>query len=407
MRAESKPSLLFLSQVIPHPPDRGVTIRAHHLLRILSKRFDTRLLCFYRREAHEHRSVEDCLASVPGVAEASTHPIPQEHSRPRFAWDHLRSLATRRPYTYYLYDSRVFTAELERLLSNEEFTIAHLDTLDLGRFIPLLPQIPVVCGHHNIESELLRRRAGFEGNPLKAAYMSLQSRLKEEELRRWAPRVALNLTVSENDRRLIDELAPEARTTVIPNGVDVEHFRPSDKEPRQRIVFVGGTTWEPNRDAMEHFCADVLPRIRRRVTNAEVSWVGRCGERDRRRFSEEHGIELTGYVDDIRPHVRNAACYVVPLRMGGGTRLKILDAWAMGKAVVSTSVGCEGLDADDGENILVRDDAESFAEAVVDVLRHPELRTRLGRNARRTAEELYSWTSIGHKLIDEYENLLG
>ena len=115
---------------------------------------------------------------------------------------------------------------------------------------------------------------------------------------------------------------------------------------------------------------------------------------------------MTGYVEDIRPHVQRAACYVVPLRVGGGTRLKILDAWAMGKAVVSTSVGCEGLDARDGENILIRDDARSFAEAVGRVLRDGELRRRLAAGARETAERVYDWDVIGARMVREYTALL-
>lgn len=406
MTPAARPRLLFLSQVLPFPPDRGVTIRTHHLVRILSARFDVDLLCFYRRAAHEHRTVADCLESVPGVTTASAHPIPQEHSRSRFVRDHLRSLLTRRPYTRYLYDSEPFTGELERWLARESYALVHVDTLDLSRFVPLVEGPPVVCGHHNIEADLLRRRSRFQANPLKAAYMRLQSTLQEEELRRWAPRAALNLMVSEPDRRRLLELSPGARSAVIPNGVDVERFRPSGQPPERDIVFVGGTEWEPNRDALEHFCLDVLPRIRDRMDDVSVTWVGRSRSRDRRRFSEEHGVELTGYVEDIRPYVRGAACYVVPLRMGGGTRLKILDAWAMGKAVVSTSVGCEGLDAENGENILVRDDPAAFADAVVEVLEDEALRRRVGRRARATAEERYSWESIGRKLLDAYEELL-
>lgn len=400
------PRLLFLSQVLPYPPDRGVAIRTHHLLRILSQRFETHLLCFYRREAHEQHRVADCVASAPTSDGATTHPIPQEHSRFRFAWDHLRSLATQRPYTHFLYESKAFAADLTRLLSAEQFSLIHVDTLDLSRFLPRLPDVSVVCGHHNVEAELLRRRAAFTDNPFKSAYMRLQSELQRRELRRWAPRVTLNLTVSQHDCEVIRELAPDARIEVIPNGVDVDYFRSSDRESGQKIVFVGGTSWEPNRDAMEYFCMRVLPRLRQRLGDVSVTWVGRCHDQDRHRFSEEFGIELTGYVDDIRPYLEQASCYVVPLRVGGGTRLKILDAWAMGKAVVSTTVGCEGLDTVDGENILVRDGAASFADAVVNVLRNRVLRRRLGRNGRRTAEDLYSWSSIGEKLLHRYESLV-
>jgi glycosyltransferase involved in cell wall biosynthesis len=172
------------------------------------------------------------------------------------------------------------------------------------------------------------------------------------------------------------------------------------------LVFVGGYSWYPNRDAMAYFGKTILPLVRRRYPDLSVTWVGRAPDAVKRDFENLYGIRLTGYVDDVRPVVSGAACYVVPLRVGGGTRLKILDAWAMGKAVVSTSIGCEGLDARDGENILIRDTPESFAEAVDAVLKDDDLRTRLERNARATAESVYDWSVIGGPMLREYLHLL-
>src|SRR5262249_52344196 len=152
-----------------------------------------------------------------------------------------------------------------------------------------------------------------------------------------------------------------ARVTVIPNGVDVATFRPEPGRA-EGLVFVGGSNWFPNRDALDYFCHEVLPHVRRMCGDGiPVRWVGRCSENDQRDYANRFGVQLTGYVDDVRPWVRDAACYIVPMRVGGGTRVKILDAWAMGKAVVSTSIGGEGLAVADGTNILVRDRPEEFA----------------------------------------------
>jgi glycosyltransferase involved in cell wall biosynthesis len=134
-------------------------------------------------------------------------------------------------------------------------------------------------------------------------------------------------------------------------------------------------------------------------------WVGRATEEERRAFSRE-GVTLTGYVDDVRPYLAQAACFIVPLRVGGGTRLKILAAWAAGMPVVSTSIGCEGLDARDGWNILVRDDPSSFALAVAQVLADAELRQTLSKNARKTAEDTYSWEAIGASMRPVYARCL-
>jgi glycosyltransferase involved in cell wall biosynthesis len=229
------------------------------------------------------------------------------------------------------------------------------------------------------------------------------------EERMWCPRVTLNTAVSWEDRETFERMIPTARFTVVPNGVDADEFRPAaESNPADGgIVFVGGYSWFPNRDALSHFCEDILPHLRQRGRAVPVSWVGRAPEAVQQEYRELYGVELTGYVEAIQPYVHSAACYVVPLRVGGGTRLKILDAWAMGKAVVSTSAGCEGLEARDGENILIRDDPEEFAAAIQQVLGDGELRARLGRNARRTAEDVYSWDVIGEAMIRDYRGLVG
>jgi polysaccharide biosynthesis protein PslH len=169
---------------------------------------------------------------------------------------------------------------------------------------------------------------------------------------------------------------------------------------------VGGYGWYPNRDALEFFAADILPDVRAAEPEVRVQWVGRAPKATQTWYRQRYGIELTGYVDDIRPYVHSASCYVAPLRVGGGTRLKILDAWAMGKAVVSTSIGCEGLSARDGDNILIRDDPRAFADAVRLVLADEDLRIRLGESARRTTEERYDWDIIGRDMLAEYHRVI-
>jgi glycosyltransferase involved in cell wall biosynthesis len=251
---------------------------------------------------------------------------------------------------------------------------------------------------------LLRRRAEAESAGWRRAYVSHQAALTERQEREWSERVALNVTVSDQDRRVLEGMASGGNYMVVPNGVDVEFFQPEGGRD-QGLVFVGGNTWFPNRDALGYFCSEILPLLRE-GGSVPVRWVGRASEQEIEDYRNLHGIELTGYVDDIRPYVRDAACYVVPLRVGGGTRLKILDAWAMGKAVVSTSIGCEGLDARDGENILIRDRPREFADAARMILNDTELRQRLASNARATVERLYSWDGIGGPMIERYMSLL-
>ncbi|HEV2150146.1 MAG TPA: glycosyltransferase family 4 protein [Longimicrobiaceae bacterium] len=380
--------------------------RSFNVLRLLAREFDVTAVCFYRRANRETREqLEASLAGLRQFAQVAAFPIPQEQSRARLVFDHVRSLVLRRVYTHYVHDSAAVRSHLAELLRTNRFDIVHVDSLDLSRFLPLFEGVPVVCTHHNVESDLLRRRAAMETDLLRRWYVGLQARLAREEEQTWCGRVALNVAVSPVDRDLFARIVPEARFVVVPNGVDTREFRPGDG-PQRGVVFVGGYGWLPNRDSMEYFASDILPRIAGATAPVEVTWVGPAPVEACREYRERHGIELTGYVDDIRPYVQRAACYVVPLRVGGGTRLKILDAWAMGKAVVSTSVGCEGLDARDGENILVRDDPADFAAAVQRVLEDEALRTRLGEGARRTAEVVYDWDVIGESMTAKYRALL-
>lgn len=402
--ASSKPRLLFLSQSLPFPPDGGVHIRSYNTLRLLSRDFDITALCFFR--ASERATPEQVEQGVNGLqrfAQAEAFPIPQEHSRLRLLIDHLASILTWRAYTIRVYESHRFRRRLAELIANHRFQLVHMDSLDLVAYLPMLTGLPVVCVHHNVESALLRRRAAATGG-LQGIYIRLQAHLTRLEEERWCGKVDLNVAVSEKDRDSLQAFCPTGRFMVVPNGVDTEAFQPGAME-KNGVVFVGGYSWQPNRDAMEYFCQEILPILRASGCDVPITWVGRVADSVRREYAQHYGVHLTGYVDDVRPTVQSAACYVVPLRMGGGTRLKILDAWAMGKAVVSTSVGCEGLEARDGENILIRDTAEDFAQAVRNVLTDRALRERLGNAARRTAELRYDWEVIGKPMLARYLDL--
>lgn len=404
----ARPRLLLLAQTLPFPPDGGVNIRIYNVMRLLARQYDVTLLCFMRRaERQTPGAVAQGIAGLMPHADVAVFPIPQEYNRLRLLWDHLRSVITRRAYTWYSYESRDYRDRLRELVAERDFDIVQIDSLDLAAYLPELDGLPVVCVHHNVESTLMHRRAQIQPSGWRRAYLHFQARLLARLEKEWCERVDLNVTVSDADRIALHLQAPHGRYTTVPNGVDIDQFQPA-KAREEGIVSTGGLNWFPNADALEHFTQDILPRIRERRPNTRVRWVGRAEDEERQRLWADERIELTGYVDDVRPYVQEGACFIVPLRVGGGTRLKILDAWAMGKAVVSTSVGCEGLVAVDGANILIRDDPAEFAEAVVQVLRDKALRERLGAAARRTVEERYSWDVIGTGLrrsLDELRRL--
>ncbi|HVH09430.1 MAG TPA: glycosyltransferase family 4 protein [Gemmatimonadales bacterium] len=406
----ARPRLLFLTQSLPFPPHTGVAGRNFNILKQLGVEFDVDLVAFSRVNhqvdgAARERARDALRRVVAGVAEPT--PIPSEHSVARKFWDHARSVMTGRAYTYYEYDSPSFASRLRTVLRTRTPELVHVDSLDLHRWLPELPPVPIACTHHNIESDLLRRQARwFDRAPLRR-YLLFQANRIEQLERDLCPRFALNVMMSDLDAQRLLARASGAVTAVVPNGTDTAYYEPRHTASVPgRVVFVGPTYSYANWDAVEFLLQEIWPRIRATDRSTSLQLIGRAAPPDQARYDAEPGVTALGYVPDMRPPVSEARCCVVPIRIGGGTRLKILDAWAMGKAVVSTSIGCEGLEVVEGENILVRDAPDAFAEAVLEVLRDAALRTRLERAARRTAVETYSWSVVGQRIRSAYNELL-
>ena len=401
-----KPRLLFLCQTLPFPPDGGVWIRTYHVLRLLARAFDITALCFERagQPPAPPGKIASSREALRQFAAVDVFPLPQARNRGRFVWDHARSLLSRRVYTHFLYDSAAFRQRVRERIASTAFDLVHLDSLDLARYLPDCPAVPIVVVHHDIESALLRRRSGLDGRRWLAAYLRYQSHLMRRTERHWCPRVDLNVVMSDLDACLLERVAPGSRVAVVPNGVDLDAFQPGDLGSRG-IAYVGGTHPFPNADALQFYSTAVLPRLREQVGDVPTQWIGRATPAEQEQYRRRHGIELTGYVADALPLMQAARCHIVPLRIGGGTRLKILNAWALGKPVVTTSIGCEGLAATDGVNLLIRDDPAEFAAAVGDVLRDDLLARRLGRGGRATAERLYGWDAIGDRMRAAYQTL--
>lgn len=403
-------TILFLSQSLPYPPHSGVTNRTFNIVRQLQRSFDVTLLPFSR--SNHQANGQERIRSREALAQHVTEvldpvPIPSESSTLARALVHLKSVIARRPYVYYEYRQGKFRDQLLSWLGNHQPSLIHLDSLDLYGWVPDLSDAPTACTHHSIESELLRLRAEHIDKPPLAAYMRYQAKQLEQIERVMCPRFDVNVMMSDIDARRLEELAPGSRTYVAPNGVDTESFVPDPTAPAVpgRVVFLGPTYMYPNRDAIEFFMEQCWERVRQLHPTATLTLVGRIKDEDRRRYESLPGVVCEGYVSDIRPHLAAASCCIAPLRIGGGTRLKILDYWAMGRPVVSTSIGCEGLEVEDGVNILVRDNPDVFADAVVDVLAHPALQGLLAQGGRQTAEDVYSWGSIGQGLRDAYLKL--
>jgi len=301
------------------------------------------------------------------------------------------------PYAVSRFASGAVELQLRRWYEGQAFDVAVCDFLDAAVNFPDDLSIPTVLFQHNVESEIWRRHASNGSSGLKKLIyrreFSKMQRYEEKMVRRFHHVI----TVSEHDKRLMSEWVDAARLTVVPTGVDTTEFHPGPKmgEEKPLVVFVGAMDWEPNVDAVEYFCHEIWPAILARAPQAQFRIVGRNpGGRVQRLAC--NSVEVTGRVPSVVDHLREAAVVVVPLRVGGGTRLKIFEAMAMGKAVISTTVGAEGLDVHHGLDILLCDKPDHFAESVAALLHEEGTRSRMGRAAAELAAN-YGWPVIGAK----------
>jgi glycosyltransferase involved in cell wall biosynthesis len=325
----------------------------------------------------------------------------------------LRSLASARSFERLRVMVPGLQQALDRVLRARRFDVVNLEFSFLGhcdlRQAPPGERLPaLVVDSHNIDYDLARQYARAGGGLVRRCYAAANWRkLRREELAAYGDADGVYLCSAADEGRLLDEI-PGARTAVIPNAADVEYYQPRPTDPRpdgRTVVFFGTLSYVPNVDGVIYFARDIWPRI------AEVHPEARCkiiGSRPPPALLELAGprLELTGFVPDLRPHLAAASVVVVPLRLGGGTRLKIVEAMAMGKAIVSTTLGAEGIDAVPGRDLLAEDEPAAFADAVNRLLAEPGLAARIGQSARRLAVERYAWSEAARALEDFYRLIL-
>jgi len=302
-------------------------------------------------------------------------------------------------------------ALIERLMKESTYDIIHIDHAHMGKYGLWMKErydIPIVLREHNYEAILYERFAANEKNPLKKLVATIHGRRLRKEEARFFESFDATIPITSQDEALMRRDAPDATYYTIPAGVDTDYYLPNaEPEIANSILWIGGVNWLPNRDAIEFFAKEILPIIVKSIPEATFDIAGDSTERLQHLIgSGVTNIRLHGRVPDIRPYMSKAAVMICPLRVGGGMRLKLLDFFAAGKAVVSTHIGAEGNSALDGEHILLRDSPEEFADAVIMLLHDERLRKKLGANARKLAEEEYSWESVGKRFIRVYENVI-
>jgi sugar transferase (PEP-CTERM/EpsH1 system associated) len=380
--------ILWLKADLLLPLDKGGKLRTWHLMRHLAKRHAITYLSFA-----EPGQPIDGMYEVAERVEVIERSDPAKASL-RFYADAASHLLDPLPYAVGKYRSRAYARKVRQLLDEASFDLVVCDFLPPAVNLPTRLPCPAAIFTHNVESEIWRRHAHTRSGLSRFLYAGQHRRMLRFEAAALA-RFDGVLTVSQCDSDTIARLYPASANrpvAVVPTGVDTAFFTadPSPAASRQ-LVFTGSMDWLPNEDAMTFFCREVFPLIRSEEPDATLAIVGRAPTPAVQRLASIDGVTVTGRVDDVRPHMREAAAYIVPLRIGGGTRLKIFEAMAMGKAVVSTTIGAEGLPVTDGHHLLIADSPAAFAARTLDVLRNLPQRRRLEESSRALVVARYDW----------------
>ena len=403
-------NILYVSQMPASPPRFGAQARLHGLMTQLAQRHDITAVMLVDDEF----DIEECRLAMQAYCREVVlikNPYGRDGLAKRLL--QLRSLASTRSFERLRVVVPEMQQALDKVLRANRFDIVNLEFTFLGhcdlRQAPSGEKLPpLVVDSHNIDYDLARQYTRTGGSLLRRLYAEANWRkLRREELSTYRNADGVYLCSVADQQRLLDDI-PGARTMVIPNAADVDFYkpRPTDPQPDGRtVVFFGLMSYMPNIDGATYFIQEIWPRIADANPDARCKIIGGSPSPQLLALAGPR-IEFTGFVPDLRPHLAEAAAVIVPLRLGGGTRLKIVEAMAMGKAMVSTTLGAEGIDAVPGRDILIEDQPDAFADAVIRLLAEPDLAARIGNSARQLSEARYAWSAAAKALEGFYRQIL-
>jgi sugar transferase (PEP-CTERM/EpsH1 system associated) len=391
-------NILFIAGALPYPPDDGWRTRVFNLIKHLSDVHSVTVVCFADPEADRSR--------IEALGHYCRSLVPVKRVHPYRLADLIRGLTSPLPFIVLNYRRVEMVRTIHRMIHGHRFDLVQVEDLHMSSYLEAIQGIPRVLDLHNVESILMHRYRTNERNLLKRYYAGATERRLVDYEASLNNRCDICLSVSRQDADCLLARDPQLQVEVVPNGVDTTYFRPMTVEmDAAQLVFTGHMAYPPNVDAVLYFAREIFPIIHHNRPAAKFIIVGKDPTPQVRALARQKGIQVTGPVPDVRLIMAQSSVFAVPLRMGGGTRLKILEAMAMGKPVVSTSIGCEGLDLDSGEHLVVADEPQAFADACLMLMDNEALRNRLASQARRLVEDVYDWSVICRRLSDIYQSI--
>jgi polysaccharide biosynthesis protein PslH len=377
------------------PLDSGGRIRSYNLVRELAKRHQVTFFGFHAGgSSGTHAELSNFCEQVVCVP----LDLPPAKSFAEFR-EYLSGILSRQPYNLRKYCRRQVASELRLLVQRERFDVLVCDFLVPAAAVPWDIPCPKVLFTHNVEATIWRRHYEVASNPLWKLLSWREWRAMEGAEKQYLQKADVVIAVSVADRDVFAQVISPEKIAVTATGVDVEYFQPRPgTEEEKTLVFTGSMDWLPNEDGIFYFMQEILPRIAQEIPAVKLIVVGRRPSPRMQSLAETNAqVQLTGRVEDIRPHLARGTVCIVPLRIGSGTRLKIFEAMAMAKPVVSTTIGAEGLAVQHGTHLFLADSPEDFAKYVILLLRDETLRERLGAAARSLVENNFSWSSVARE----------
>ncbi|MEQ1692501.1 MAG: glycosyltransferase [Gemmatimonas sp.] len=395
--------ILWLKTELLHPVDKGGRIRTYQMLREIRRQHEVTYL-----------TLDDGDAAADAVDRSSEYASklvripfdPPRKGTKAFYGALVGNLLSSLPYAIARYRSDAMKDAIATLAPSTDLVVC--DFLAPAVNLPSTLAAPTVLFQHNVEAMIWERHAAVSANPVRRAYMREQFRRMHRFEKTTCQRLDHVIAVSPQDVTEMQQRYGAERLSSVATGVDLEYFDagPLDEANPFEIVFTGSMDWMPNDDAMIWFLEGIMPLIRQQIPESVLTIVGRSpSERVRALASRLGGVEVTGRVPDVRPYMRRASAFVVPIRIGGGTRLKIFEAMAMGLPVISTSVGAEGLSVSNGETARLCDEPASFAQGVVSLLRSGG-RSSMGEAGRQWVRQHFGWEGVAHTFMEQCAEVL-
>jgi len=397
-------NILFLSTENPYPPDHGHHIRTYNTLKWLARENRIFFVGFtkYKDELEFRKYLKKLCATVDIFL------IPQGIMKWRFIMSLFLNFFSPLPFVVERYYCRAAKYRIEQILAENQIDVVHVDMLHLAKYSEAINSVPKILVDHNVESLRVYRWAKIERNIFVKLFLLYQYVKLRRFEKKTCPQFDKCIVVSAFDKKFLESMCQSDNFVIIPNGVDIDFFKPYGlPSPSNRLVWVGAMNDSYNQDAVDYFLDQILPLVQSEIAEIKIDFVGKLPTPKLRKIAQQNSnIRICGYVEDIRDYVERADVFIAPIRAGSGTKLKVLNAMAQGKAVVTTSIGAEGIKVTDNEDIFIADTPQEFADKVVYLIKNPEVARKMGERARKVIEENYNWTDIGKEMENVYKSVI-